>query len=153
MSAPSHGMRRRRVRARETLHETTSVSTVEPRATASKTAESLRTSAASASSMEADTEPTALSTLPRFEPPPQNKRQCTRPLWLPKTPSLLFEEWTLNKCKPTSGTKRISQRSREKAKPSEYSGCSPGNGLFHSQLILSSCTTYGHGFIPTRRYY
>ena len=40
--------------------------------------------------------------------------------------------------------KRISQRSREKAKPSEYSGCSPGNEFFHSKLILFSCTINGH---------
>ena len=45
--------------------------------------------------------------------------------------------------------KRISQRSREKEKPSEYSGCSLGNGLFHSKLILSSCTINGHGSVSS----
>ena len=141
-------MRRRRGNAREVLrHETTSVSIVGPKAMVSRTAESQRTSAASASFMEAVIEPTVPSMSPRFEPLLRSKRPCTRLLWSPKIPSPLFEEWILNKCKPTSGTKRISQRSREKAKPSKYSGCSPGDGLFHSKLILSSCTTYGHSSV------
>ena len=145
-SAPSCGMRRRWVRARETLrHETTSVSTAELKATASRIAGNLRISVTSASSTEADIGPTAQSMSLKSAPLLRNKQLHTRPLRLPKTPSPPFAEWTLNKCKPTSGTKGISQRSREKAKPSEYSGCSPGNGLFHSKLILSSCTTNGHG--------
>ena len=148
MSVPSCGMKRRRVKAGEILcHETTSVSTVEPKAMASRTAENQRISAMSASSTEAVTKPTAQSMSLRFEPLPQSRQQCTRPLRLPRTPSPSSEEWTLNKCKPTSGTKRISQRSREKAKPSEYSGCSPGNRLFHQKLIFSSRTTTGHGSV------
>ena len=149
-SALSRGMTRRRARVKGTLcHETTSVSTAEPKATASRIAESQRTSATSASSTEAVIGPTALSTSLKSGPRPQNRPRCTQPLWLPRTPSPLFAEWILNKCRPTSGTKRISQRSREKAKPSEYSGCSPGNRFFHLQLIFSSCTTYGHGFVSS----
>ena len=147
--APSCGMSRRRERVKRTLHETTSVSTAEPKAMVSKSAESRRTSAMNVSSMEAVTEPTAPSTSPKFGPQPWNKPRHTQCLWWPKIPSPLFAEWTSNKCKLTSGTKRISQRSREKAKPSEYSGCSPGNGLFHQKLIFSSCTTNGHGFVPS----
>ena len=94
-------------------------------------------------------EPIAPSTSPKFECLLRNRQRPTRPLWLRKIPSPLSREWTLNRCKPTSGTKRISQRSREKAKPSEYSGCSPGNGLFHLKLILSSCTTNGHGSLSS----
>ena len=150
MSEPSHGMIRRKARGKETLRpKTTSVSTVEPKVTASRIAESQSTSVANASSTEVVTRPTALSTSPRFAPQLQNKQQHIRPLQSPKTLSPPFKEWTLNRCKPTSGTKRISQRSREKAKPSEYSGCSPGNGLSHSQLILSSCTTNGHGSVSS----
>ena len=146
--ALSRGMRRRRARVKETLrHETTSASTAEPKATASRIAESQRTSAPSASSLAAVTEPTALSMSPKFEPQPRNKPRHTWPLQLPKTPSPLFAEWTSNRCKPTSGTKRILRRSREKAKPSEYSGCSPGNGLLHLKLFLPSCTINGHGSI------
>ena len=110
-----------------------------------------KTSALSASSTVAVTEPAAPSMSPKSKPRPRNKPRRTRPLRLPKTPSPLFMEWTSNRCKPTSGIKRISQRSREKAKPSEYSGCSPGNGLLHSKLIFSSCTTYGYGSVPPQQ--
>ena len=108
-------------------HETTSVSTVEPRGMASRTAESQRTNAMSASSTEEVTGPTAPSTSLKFELLPWSKQRHTRLPPLQKTPLWLSGEWTLNRCKPTSGTKRMSQRSRKKAKPSEYSGCSPGN--------------------------
>ena len=151
MSAPFRGMRKRRVRAKEARrHEATSISTAEPKAMASKTAKSQRTSAASASSMEVVIEPTAPSTSPRFEPLLRSKQLHTRLPLSPKIPLPPSEEWTLSRCKPTSGTKRILQRSREKAKPTEYSGCSLGNGLFHSKLILSSCTTDRYDFIPTQ---
>ena len=150
-SEPSRGTRRRKERAKEMDHcETTSVSTVGPRATASRISESRKTNAMSASSMEEVTGPTAPSTSPKFELLPWRKLRHTQLPPSLKTPLPPFEEWTLNRCKPTSGIEQISQRSREKAKPSEYSGCSLGNRLFHSKLILSSCTTNRYDFIPTR---
>ena len=148
-SAPFHGTRRR-VKEREAFHhETTSVSTAELKATVSRIAESQKTSVANASSMEVVTEPTAPNMSPRFGPLLQSKQPCTRHLRSPKIPSPPSGAWTLSRYKPTSGIKRISQRSREKAKPSEYSGCSPGNGLFHSKLILPPRTTNRHGSVSS----
>ena len=71
---------KKKTRVKETPHETTSVSTAESRAMASRIAESQRTSAASASSMEVVIGPTAQSTSQRFEPPQWNRPPCTWPL-------------------------------------------------------------------------
>ena len=69
-----------------------------------------------------------------------NKLLHMWPLPSPRIPLPQSMAWATTKCKYTSGIRKILQRSQEKAKPNEYSGCSMGR-LSHLTLIFSSLYT------------